>query len=37
MVQDRTLEYFKNVVHHRDIIQEEMADMQQLLKKIAEA
>jgi hypothetical protein len=37
MVQDRTSEDFENVVHHRDIIQEELADMRKFLKKIEEA
>jgi hypothetical protein len=37
MVQDRTTKYFENVVHQRDIIQEELADMQQFLKYIREA
>jgi hypothetical protein len=37
MVQDRTSEDFENVVCHRDIIQEEMEDMQEFLKHIGEA
>jgi hypothetical protein len=37
MVQDCTSEDFENVVHHKDIIQEEMVDMQQFLKHIGEA
>jgi hypothetical protein len=37
MVQDRTAEDFENVVRHRDRIQEELADMRQLLKQIGEA
>jgi hypothetical protein len=36
MVQDRTSEDFENVVHHRDRIQEELADMRQFLKQIGE-
>jgi hypothetical protein len=37
MVQDRTSEDFENVVHHRDKIQEDLADMRQFLKQIGEA
>jgi flavodoxin len=34
MVQDRTSEDFENDVHNRDRIQEDLADMRQLLKQI---
>jgi hypothetical protein len=37
MVQDCITEYFDNVVHHKDMIQEELADMRQFLKQIGEA
>jgi hypothetical protein len=37
MVQDRTFEDFENVVCQRDIIEEEMEDMRQLLRQIGEA
>jgi hypothetical protein len=37
MVQDCIAEDFDNVVHHRDRIQEELADMRQFLKQIREA
>jgi hypothetical protein len=37
MVQDCTFEDFSNVVHHREIIQEDMEKMQQFLKNIGEA
>jgi transcription initiation factor IIF auxiliary subunit len=37
MVQDHTSKYFENVVHHRERIQEDLVDMQQLLKNIEEA
>jgi hypothetical protein len=36
MVQDCLTEDFDNVVHHRDRIQEELADMQKFLKQIGE-
>jgi hypothetical protein len=36
MVQDCLAEDFDHVVHHRDRIQEELADMRQFLKKIGE-
>jgi hypothetical protein len=32
MVQDLTIEYFENVLHQRDRIEEEMAYIQQLLR-----
>jgi len=36
MVQDCLSEDFDNVAHHRDRIQEEMADMRQFFKQIEE-
>jgi hypothetical protein len=36
MVQDFLAEDFDHVAHHRDRIQEELADMRNLLKKIEE-
>jgi hypothetical protein len=37
MIQDRIVEYFDNVTCQRDIIEEEMAHIRQLLKQIGEA
>jgi hypothetical protein len=37
MIQDRTVEDFKNVACQRDIIEEEMAHIQQLLRQLGEA
>jgi hypothetical protein len=37
LLQDWTSEDFENVVHHRDIIQEELVDMRQFLNQIGEA
>ena len=37
LVQDRTYKDFENVLHYKDKIQEELADMRQFLKQIEEA
>jgi hypothetical protein len=37
VVQDRTFKDFENVVCQRDIMEEELVDMRQLLRQIGEA